>query len=218
MDRADTDLVMKFVLNGQPVLAECMLEVAPPRVDPLMEGFTHSTDYRTSTFFEIADFDFGMALKEDEATDKGFGDTYRMRDGAGQAIVGAFSRWRSALRTEIRSIKYPVELDKFSFSRNIDRASPVFFEKCCTSTTFDSATLVKRISQGGEDRPSVGYLRIDFTSVLITGLSWDDGEMVKEKCEFISKKMTIKYRRQQADGSITSQGEQQVMWTNEMAV
>jgi type VI protein secretion system component Hcp len=213
MDRAATDLAMKFVLpNNTPVFAQCLLQIA--KGDALMSDFTHSNFYRTSNFFEISDFEFGLSLKEDDDSGKG----HRMLDSNRQNIAGAFARWRSALRGEIEDIRYPVEFDKFSFSRSIDRASPIFFEKCCNSTTFDSATLVKRISPGGVDRPPVGYLRIDFGKVLITGITWDDGDVVKEKCEFICREMQIRYRSQQADGTIGAQGEQQVKWKQEMSV
>ena len=71
--------------------------------------------------------------------------------------------------------------------------------------------LVKRISQGqqgGVSRPTVGYLRMDFTKVLITGVGWDDGDVVKEKCEFICQGLKMTYRRQQADGTVAKRRRQ----------
>ena len=218
MDAATTDLVMKFTLNRQAVWAECLINISPQ--DTLMQDFTRSTDYRTYTnFFEVTDFDFGVSLKEGDESKGAFGQTQRPQNPSRAPAAGAFARWRSATQSEYKSIKYPLEFDKFSFSRAIDAASPIFFQACCNSATFDTATLVKRISQGeqgGVERPTVGYLRVDFTKVLITGISWDDGDVVKEKCEFICQGMKIVYRRQKADGTVsTGRGsETTAQWPN----
>lgn len=218
MDSAATDLVMKFTLHRQPVWAECALLIASD--DSLMSDFTRRHDYRTYTnFFEISDFDFGLSLKESDESGGMLGQAQRPQTPNRTPASGAFARWRSATQQEYKAIQYPLEFDKFSFSRSIDAASPIFFQACCTSSTFDSATLVKRISQGeqgGADRPTVGYLRIDFTKVLITGIGWDDGDVVKEKCEFICQGMKITYRRQKADGTIASGrgSETQAEWPN----
>jgi type VI protein secretion system component Hcp len=134
-------------------------------------------------------------------------------------VAGAFARWRSATQQDYKSIYYPLEFDRFSFDRIIDCASPIFFQSCCTSQTFDSAALVKRVSpgdEGGVSRPAVGFLRIDFTKVLVTGINWDDGDMVKERCEFICQGMKITYRRQTAGGGVSSGGgnEFSAVWPN----
>jgi type VI protein secretion system component Hcp len=121
--------------------------------------------------------------------------------------AGQFARWRSASGKEARTIahSYPTKFEGASFERLIDRASPTFFMHCCTSKTFDSAVLVKRISQGelaGQNLPSVGYLRVEFTKVLITDISWEDGELVKEKCQFTCKGMKLIYRKQSDSGRL----------------
>ena len=79
--------------------------------------------------------------------------------------------------------------------------------------------LVKRISQGdqgGVARPSAAYLRIDFTKVLITGINWDDGDLVTESCEFICQGMKISYRRQKTDGTVAGGfgNEYSAVWPN----
>jgi type VI protein secretion system component Hcp len=221
MDQNKTDLVMRFVLEGQPVWAECVLDVW--KHDDLMKDFK-SADYDSySNFFEIKTFDFSIALKEDDESTNVIGQqaktpasTAKPAAGAG----GAFTHWRSATNSEYKKIHYPLEFDKFSFSRVIDSASPVFFQSCCKSQTFDRAVLVKRMSQGSNDgsgatRPTVGYLRIDFTEVLITGIDWDDGDMVEEKCEFICRGMTLTYRKQKDDGTVdASSGKVPAVWPN----
>lgn len=219
MEQNKTDLVMRFVLKGQPVLAECVLDIWSK--DTLMKDFKSAEYDYYSNFFEIKEFDFSIALKEEDESRNVLSRNLTFANNAAKpAVAGAFARWRSASNAEYKKIYYPLEFDKFSFKRIIDRASPVFFQSCCRSETFDSAVLVKRLSQGrrgpdGETLPTVGYLRIDFTDVLITGVDWDDGDMVEEKCDFICKGMKITYRKQKDDGTIDGGGgETSAVWPN----
>ncbi len=133
--------------------------------------------------------------------------------GAGR---GAFASWRSATDAAAKLLKFPLEFDKFSFSKVIDAASPILFQNCVNSIPFLSATLVKRISQGGEDakgmRPTVSYLSFEFKSVYITSINWDDGEVVKEKIQFTADYLMLRYRPQLEDGTVSTKGEQMVEW------
>src|SRR5258707_766306 len=62
-DQNATDLMMKFVLKGKPVWAECALEIAPD--DKLMDDFSRNKGYDDyAEFFEVTGFDFGISLKE----------------------------------------------------------------------------------------------------------------------------------------------------------
>jgi len=72
-------------------------------------------------------------------------------------------------------------MEPFSFTRMIDRASPLLFENCANSISFASATLVKR-KVTGQTLALQAFLRMDFKDVLIVGISWDDGDILKEKC------------------------------------
>lgn len=216
MDQNKTDLVMKFVLDGQPVWAECTLDVAPG--DTLMKEFLKNTTYDCySNFFEVSTFNMGMSLKEGDESTNTINQPQRQNGlQPKNPTTGQYASWRNASQSEYKSIYFPLEFDKFSFERIIDSASPIFFECCCTSKTFDSATLVKRLSQGdvgGVYRPSLAYLKIEFTKVLITGINWDDGDLVKEQCEFICQGMTVTYRRQTADGTIGG-GDVGAFWPN----
>ncbi len=139
-----------------------------------------------------------------------------------------FDRWRSAKDSDLRNISYPVLFDTFSFERIIDAASPVFFAQCANQISFRSATLVKRLSAsstagggqlavlarsvqalragrrgGSTETQSVGYLRIDFKDVMLTSLSWNDGDMVTESCEFTCSHMDVQYRQQNMDSSLS---------------
>jgi type VI protein secretion system component Hcp len=208
VDQNKTDQIMQFVLHSKPVAAECSLDVDAG--DPLMTEFAKHTGYHDhSNFFEVGNFQMGLSLKED---DQGSGALSQKTDKSAQQAkdpaAGQFARWRSATDDEAKTILYPLEFDKFSFNRTIDAASPVFFSCCCSSTTFDKAVLVKRLSQGhhgGVARPAVGFLRIEFVKVLITGINWNDGEVVTEQCEFICQELKIRYRQRKADGSVSAE-------------
>ncbi len=208
MPESKSDVVMKFVMKGSnPVWAESTLDVL--KSDPFMEGFTAVSDYDDySNFFEVTSFNFTIQVKPQ---DQGVGALSRQGVGpaAAAAPAGAaqdqFSRWRSATRDEYKKIRFPIEFDTFTFTRMIDGASPSFFSACCNQESFESAALVKRVAsglRGGAARESVGFLRIDFRDVLLTGLAWDDGDMITERCTFICKAMRVRYRQQQPDSGL----------------
>lgn len=225
-DQNATDLVMKFVLKGKPVWAECALEVDPD--DKLMDDFGTNKGYDNyAEFFEVSGFDFSLSLKENDDNPNSPSVRQTARPGAppgqngqqGKQRQMPFSSWRNAVGQQYKKIFFPLEFDDFNFERTIDAASPIFFESCCNSQTFDSATLVKRLSRGdygSTDSGSlaqVAFLRIDFKEVLITSISWDDGDVVKEKVSFICKKMTIKYRQQSMKGEIL-ESKDEINWPN----
>ena len=98
----------------------------------------------------------------------------------------------------------------------------MFFQHCANQKSFDSATLVKRVmatsgsisllqsilggagsSSGGSGMASAGFLRIDFTDVMLTQLAWNDGDMVTENCSFTCKHVKVQYRKQNMDSSLT---------------
>ena len=207
MDQNKTDLVMKFTLTpGNDVPAECALGVAPG--DALMTDF-QAADYQNySNYFEVIDFDMKVGLNPDDDSHKTSMVTPHTTHAAHLAkntSTDAWGRWRSATAEQARKIAYPFKFESASFERIIDRASPVFFQSCCTSQTFDSAVLVKRLSQGelpGSNQVSVGYLRIDFGKVLITDINWEDGDLVKEKCDFTCQSFKLTYLKQSNAGRI----------------
>jgi type VI protein secretion system component Hcp len=226
MDQNSTDIVMKFVFQGKPVWAECALEIDPK--DTLMKGFGQNTGYDNyADFFEVSGFDFGMSLKESDDTNGSTLNQSSHQPAHGQQQQQKpslpFARWRNATGQDYKNIYFPLEFDEFNFERSVDAASPIFFQNCCNSQTFDSASMVKRISQGDYNqtgpvvRTQFGFLRIDFEKVLITSISWDDGDVVKEKCSFICQKMTIKYRPQLNTGLVDEKSEVTIVWPDERA-
>ena len=214
MADSKTDLVMKFVLDGNAVECESNLDVS--KDDTLMEGFDRNTSYDDYTnFFEVDTFSMSMQLRGDDQSVSTLHQHAHSKQPTAQPAGGQFERWKSASQDEYKNIRFPLEFEKFTFERIVDSASPVFFRCCCNSKTFDSAILVKRVSQGVVDgiaRPSVGYLKLKFTKVLITGIGWDDGDLVKEQCEFICQKMEITYRKQDVSGNVPKTGGATMTW------
>jgi len=217
VDQSRADLMMKFVdKDRQVVWAESTLNASPG--DSFMDGFepTSSAD-EYSAFFEVKSFNFAIAVKPQ---DKGVGALSKQAaasagGGRPSAASDEFLRWRSAKEDEYRKIHFPVEFNAFSFTRLLDAASMPFFTACCNSVSFYSASLVKRVSVGtaGSDKMMpMGFLRFDFRDVLITGVNWDDGDLVSESCTFICRAMRVKYKQQQADGSLRPPVGQPAVW------
>jgi type VI protein secretion system component Hcp len=205
------DLLMMFVSNGSPVNAESGAQVDTK--DPFMKGFT------PGKFFDIEDFEFGLNVMD---TDSGgmaqlpapsIGD----RSGPDQsrrARSGRFSKWVEGISVKSGPGSggglYPVEMEPFSFTRQMDAASPLLFQNCFRTRAYDQVTLVKRRASGlhratGNNATvsSFAFLRIDFNAVLITGIDWDgsEAEGVKERCSFVSRAVAVQYRPQRPDGS-----------------
>jgi hypothetical protein len=207
-----TDLVMRFELDNTPVYAECALDIADD--DNLMKdgGFVAATYDEYSNFFQIENFDFSFSVKPDEgnSTPQPRGGTHPLTGGGGKStgFNPPFAKWRSASSPQhaaALSRNYPFEVNSISFDRLIDRASVTFFDCCLKSRSFNKAVLIKRIARGhlgNKPRLPIGDMRAVFTDVLITQIDWDDGDMVKEKCEFICRAMSITYRQQKWDGSL----------------
>jgi type VI protein secretion system component Hcp len=86
-------------------------------------------------------------------------------------------------------------------SRQIDAASPVLMQYCINAITLDSAAVVKRRAAGAR-ASGLGYLRLDFTGVLITEVSWSDSHVVKETLTLFYRQVEISYRPQLENGKL----------------
>lgn len=211
-DKPTSDIVMRFVdKNGRPVWAESALGVL--KDDPFMEGFDPISSYDDySNFFEVTTFSFTVAVKPKDEAVSTLSQAPRgsLTSGRSPASTDQFSRWRSATDEDYKKLKFPIEFDEFSFSRVIDGASPAFFSACCNQESFRSATLVRRIAtgtRGGAQRQAAGFLRLEFKDVLLTGINWDDGELVTESVTFICKALRVRYRQQTADAGLKKETE-----------
>jgi type VI protein secretion system component Hcp len=209
--RSTTDLLMRLVIEREtgpfksgPVAGESTLALSP--------GDTLVSDFAPGQFFEIDDFDMEITLRDE--TSKSGSSSSPMSNGpnaqSNEKLKGSFSRWRSASSEEYKKIIYPSDADIFSFSRAMDRASLVLLGMCCLGGTFDRASVVKRRSTG-TSALSRSFLRIDFEKVLVVGVDWDDGAVIKEKCKFICRRIRITYHMQNPDGSMV--GAAQSTWS-----
>jgi type VI protein secretion system component Hcp len=223
-----SDILMKFVLNGTPIPGESTAAITAPGKTPhkLLHGF------RRGGMLEIDSFTFSLGVQDPNTsstitptqpgstqpgTQPGMppGTQPGMPPGgwppgqgptggrpgpypAGKSTLGQFQGWRSGRGNQT---KYPVSVQPISFTRSIDRASTELLHYCIKSISFDSASLVKRKAAGG-GIAGEPYLRLDFTGVLITDVSWTNDDPVKETCKFISRAITVQYRPQLPDGTL----------------
>ncbi len=205
------DLLMMFVGPKGPVEADCLVEVSP--------GDDLTRDFKQGHYFELQDFDFSVGLEDTDAkalaaknaqqgktpptthAAKSKKDA-KGKDGDEEKTKANFSQWRYPDPTK-SGAKYPLDLQPFSFTRSMDRASTTFFQNCCDAKVFKSATLVKRTIVGGTGGMKA-FLRIEFKDVLIIGLDWDDGEVVKEQCKFITRGVKVYYKFQSAEGALSA--------------
>jgi type VI protein secretion system component Hcp len=181
------------------------------------DAFT--SDFVTGNFFEIEDFDLGIDLEDSDSSSKAKTpttntSTTQTKQTEDQQRGGKFSKWTQGLNVTATqgamANMFPIQMDPFAFTRQIDKASPVLFQRCFLTKPFDSAVVVMRkvgglqFSAGGtltSNIAAIPFLRIEFSPVLITAIDWDAGEVVKEKCKFVCRSINVKYRPQNNDGS-----------------
>lgn len=97
--------------------------------------------------------------------------------------------------------KYPVDMKPMEFTRSIDKSSVLLLQHCINRRVFDTVSLIKRKAAGGPVSGEV-FLRFDFKQVLIKSIDWDDGEPIKETCEFVCRSVIINYLPQLPDGTL----------------
>ncbi len=196
-----SDILMKFVLDGDPIPGESNTElsIAGKKPSQLLGGF------EKMFMFEIDSFNFSVGIEDDSGGAQarpgqhpaGHGTSSRGTSAAPPAPHVGFQAWRTGRAHK----KYPVNVQPITFSRPIDRASNLLLQHCIKCTSFDSATLVKR-KAAGSAAAGEAYLRMDFTGVLITNIDWSNDEPIKETCKFISRAITVRYRPQLPDGTL----------------
>jgi type VI protein secretion system component Hcp len=201
-DSTGTELLMQMnATKGNPIQAESQIALANSS-DPLLTGF------QEGKFFSIDEFAFGMNIDDQDAT----ADAVNSGGGQGVGASGSrrnspkvkFGKWKTAPQEEIAKMKFPLRMDEFSVTRSFDRASPVLFQSCARSLSFQSASLIKRKVVGGNELQT--FFRLDFEGVLVTHVGWDDAEVIKETMRFVFRNVTVQYCRQAHDGSLMPAG------------
>ncbi len=205
-DQHKTDIFMRFTtMDTGDVDCECAANKSPS--DPFMSDYKPQTYQDFSNFFEVSKFDFGFEVQDRDSGKNKVADTKSVNQSTAKVpvgrVLGEFASWRSATEAQAPNVIFPIEFQPFKFERIIDSASPIFFFHCCYSISFKSASLVKRVARDA-DSPAEAFLRIDFFRPMITGLSWDDGDMTTEKGEFVCRHFKLQYRQQNFDGSFSS--------------
>jgi type VI protein secretion system component Hcp len=191
-----SDLLMKFVLDGNPIPAGSTAQLDPTgrSTNPLLKGF------RERHILQIEQFTFKAGTTDDD--DSGGGKADDAKKGkkgktlSALATRGDHQSWRSG-----KAHKYPVDLQPVSFTRSIDASSSILIQNCIDCISYDSATLIKRKAAGGVAAGEV-FLRLDFNGVLVINVDWSNDDEVEETCHFICRSVTISYRPQLPDGSL----------------
>lgn len=221
MAEQSNDLFMKFeLMNGLHVAGEAISDLGESKS-------TWAKGFRQGSMFEVDSFSFqaGIGGEDIESQRKNFelglknaqiekrnrenrmqhDIKYAKSDSKPTFVeekpekitsVGQFKKFR-----EGKDVKYPIDLQPVSFERSIDRSSTALLQYCIRRTVFKSATLIKR-KAGGTKAAGEVYLRIDFNTVLLTQVDWDEDDPIKEKCSFISRAITLRYRPQRPDGTL----------------
>jgi type VI secretion system secreted protein Hcp len=99
-----------------------------------------------------------------------------------------------------------VTFNAFTFSRNTDKASPTFFQMCCSGKHFQQVTLCMRKAVGNTGS-GLCYLRFDFALAAVKTVSWsgsDGDEATKEEVSFEYGALQIQYCPQNPDGTLAA--------------
>jgi type VI protein secretion system component Hcp len=210
MQESTTDLLMFFQPETGGLIPGESRAVVNLDDQEMVEGFA------PGFYFNIEDFNTSLQVEDTEesktADPTGKAATGGQR-GPKRAGAGEFLRWRSATDAELKALLntnprpgYKSNIQDYTFTRQLDLASPIFFEACLNSRYFTRAVLIKRrgIGEpgGGGQWMQEAVLRLEFAYVLITALDWDDGDLVSEKCTFSFRKVTMKYRTLGLDGTL----------------
>jgi type VI protein secretion system component Hcp len=169
----------------------------------------------------------GLGLgHRDDTPSKGSGDSGSAASGSSGS--SDFALWRSATDDSKKAASkspnnspdqiYKSKIESFTFTRLIDCATSTLVKACCDSTSFKSASIIKRKPASGNpkhNRTDMAFIRLDFAGVKITSLKFADGDVVTETCVFSCDAMQITYAQQDASGKLTALAP--VSWQNPVA-
>ena len=189
------DILMKIVDEHGPVIGESQSVLT--RGDDFVKGF------ETGMFFDISDFDFDVSVRGDDGggeSDDDDDEKPAVPPKKKKKKSGGFGQWLAGPHDG-----YPVDMQPFQFTKELDQTSPLLFYFCSNSISLKSVTMVHRKAGGQKSvgQGYWGYLRIDFTDVLLTSVSWDVADAIAtEKVKFICREIKVQYRSQNPDGSM----------------
>lgn len=96
----------------------------------------------------------------------------------------------------------------FTFTKRLDKSSPVLMIACATGQHFKEVTLTVRKAGAGQQE----YLKIKMNDVLVssyqTGGAGGDGGVVREQVAMNFAKLEMSYKEQKPDGSLGGETKQ----------
>ncbi len=219
-DKDNIDVLMTFIdSNSKGVAAEGTSKWDQDDTDMMK-------DFADGSFFEVDDFTFGVGLggSEDSSGAEAGGSSssdnpgrnqLHSRDGHGNpATTHKGGKGRSSNRfakyIESGAIDFKPEVQEITITKQLDISSIRFLQSCLTYGKFQKAVLVKRKFTGVTNYYEA-FLRLEFQEPLITGIEWDEGEIIKEKLKFVCRGIVAAYRQQNQDGSL--KGARSASWT-----
>jgi type VI protein secretion system component Hcp len=204
-DKDSVDLLMTFIeKGGKGVPAESTTQWDPAENNDMMK------DFQPHCVFEVDDFTFVVNLSgnDDGGADNSVHRTNPPPTGTQnmqQKTRGASSTSQQfAKYIESGTINYKAEVQPVTITRQIDKSSIQFLQHCFDHKNFEKAVLVKRKFTGGrgEIRFHEAFLRLEFTEPLITGIEWDEGDVVREKMTFVCRGIKAAYKPQKPTGEL----------------
>jgi type VI protein secretion system component Hcp len=198
---ASNDILMVLVKSGSSGIAADSM-AALGSADPMLTG---PPKFEKGKFFELENFSLALMAQPHDADDD------NKKQGPINIHVGNKSTSSSGERFG-RNVKWlPANLNPISCTRQLDSASPVLFEDCGKGTPYLQAAIVRRKVVGGgmqnldANSHLMSYVRLDFTDVVITNLSWsNDDDGIKESFQFVCAKAEVHFRQQSQTGTVTS--------------
>jgi type VI protein secretion system component Hcp len=187
-DEKQNDVLMYLIAKegSQPIEAESTSALSGQDAR-LMQGFV------AGRYFSAETFSFSTVLADDE----GFG-------AVESADTRSYSRWRGLKIGQPRpDPPFRAEPEDVSITRMIDSSSPILLKYCLDTQPFSSAVLVKRSRIGTANMLSP-ILRLEFTTVWIKAVEWEDGDAIKETCKFKFNAVKATYVKRKPDGRVDS--------------
>jgi type VI protein secretion system component Hcp len=201
------DVLMTFIQkSGKGVGAESRAVMHPDDQSDMCADFTEGC------YFEIESFSFSAELSDEaDGTSGSSGTAVRnathsrdpQKGGAQGTAAMSGSGGKFAKYIIQGSLNYKIEPQEITISRQMDKASPILLDNCLKRIPFTKAVIVKRKVVGvlgnssGHHR---GFLRMEFSEPLITGVTWEDSDTVKETLKFVCRNLTVTYRPQKDTG------------------
>jgi type VI protein secretion system component Hcp len=193
-----SDILMLLVKTGntQGIPAESQTKLSS--LDTLLSG---PPKFEEGKFFELETFSINLASHPHDATTDNE-KTVTVKH------VGAKGGGASGQRLSRDTKWLPANLQPISCTRQVDHASSVLFDQVGKDGSFDAAAIVSRKVVGGTAQSDgsnlMGYFRADFTTVVITDVTWSADETgIKETIQFVCKKAQVLYRQQTHTGSVS---------------